>query len=247
VAILRQYRRRSTVDAACELYPSLKGKEWFFDRVPANFWADLANQRRFASWLKGKLGIVHWTDWYLVTDSALRSSELGASSILRIYRSSIYKMCVNLYPERKWDELRFKKLGKIQKLMGKILLTEMKGLEVKTNYLHPDLRFKDSGRKMELDFWFPTRNLAIEYQGEYHDTPRGGTRQASKLLGRRKQLDDEKRLACARLGIILIEIWHHQVSHERETIRNLLIEALGYYSAPVSLLRPLDNSLRVTK
>jgi very-short-patch-repair endonuclease len=122
--------------------------------------------------------------------------------------------------------------------MQRIVRDEIGEGEALFNYLHPDLRFMRSGRKMELDMWFPERMLAIEYQGEYHDTPRGKAGTAMADLELRRQMDAEKRAACAQAGITLIEIWHHQVKDRHDIIRTILREALSGYKAPVSLLMP---------
>lgn len=199
-----------------------------------NFWADISNQRRFARWLEGKLCIKQPSDWYLITGASLRNSELRASSLLNRYGQSVYKICCGLYPRIKWNAASFKRIGKTKRLMQTILVQEMKVQGVQLNYLHPDLRFSRSGRKMELDFWFPEKQLAIEYQGEYHDTPRG---RGLEMLRLRQEMDAEKRAACAAAGITLVEIWHHQVKYNHRTIRVLLTEALSGHTAPVSLLR----------
>jgi hypothetical protein len=238
VALLRYYPRGSTVDAACELHPSLKGKEWLFERVPENFWADIRNQRRFLRWLEAKLGIGDPSEWYLVTGAMLRNPALRGHSLLNRYNQSIYRICCAVYPRTNWNPALFKKLGKIERLMQRIVRDEIGDGEAFFNYLHPDLRFMRSGRKMELDVWFPERMLAIEYQGEYHDTPRGKAGTAMADLELRRQMDAEKRAACAQAGITLIEIWHHQVKDRHDIIRSILREALSGYKAPVSLLMP---------
>jgi hypothetical protein len=71
------------------------------------------------------------------------------------------------------------------------------------NQVHSGLIRKESGRKMELDIFLPSENLAFEYQGEHHYYD-------IYAVGRNRwlqsQKDEEKREACQREGITLIEI-----------------------------------------
>jgi hypothetical protein len=73
------------------------------------------------------------------------------------------------------------------------------------NYKHPDLRFATSDRKMELDVWVPSEQLALEYQGEQHFFPVkffGGANKFKKTQAR----DIEKLETCMRKGINLIAV-----------------------------------------
>ena len=65
------------------------------------------------------------------------------------------------------------------------------------------LRFKDSKRPMQLDFFFPDLLIAIEYQGEQHYRLAWGD---EKTLEKLQKRDQEKRIACKNYGIELIEI-----------------------------------------
>lgn len=40
--------------------------------------------------------------------------------------------------------------------------------DIHINYLHPLMRFKDTGKPIELDLYIPSLSLAFEYQGEQH-------------------------------------------------------------------------------
>ena len=72
---------------------------------------------------------------------------------------------------------------------------------MKENYLHENLAWDQSGLPMELDIYLPKERLAFEYQGEGHY-------QDIYALGhkwKQKQRDEEKKRACDRQGITLIE------------------------------------------
>jgi hypothetical protein len=85
------------------------------------------------------------------------------------------------------------------------------------NIRHEELLHEGSGEAMELDIFLPKECLAFEYQGEQHYWDVYG-------LGNqweRKQRDKEKREACIRKGITLIEIpfwWDKSISSLAATI-----------------------------
>src|SRR5690349_19831418 len=73
--------------------------------------------------------------------------------------------------------------------------------DVFEDYEHPELFFS-SGRRMQLDVYIPNEQLALEYQGEQHfyDAYNIGPQ------WNYQQRDQEKRLACKKHGITIIEI-----------------------------------------
>ncbi|MDA0649303.1 MAG: DUF723 domain-containing protein [archaeon] len=97
-------------------------------------------------------------------------------------------------------------------------------LDVLYDYKHPDMRFKKSNRKMELDIWVPNISLGIEYQGEQHyeefwqgnvELNEHQTQHASIIR------DEEKRIACFTNGIPLIEIpytWNATIDYVKDVL-----------------------------
>ena len=89
----------------------------------------------------------------------------------------------------------------IFEMMGAIFPNEV----IHFDFKHPELRFRKTNRKMELDIWVPGLKLAIEYQGHQHYEAAdywGGEEGLRKIQRR----DKEKRKACKQAGIRLIEI-----------------------------------------
>ena len=89
---------------------------------------------------------------------------------------------------------------------------------------------------MELDFWIPQWNIAIEYQGEHHyyDVYHVSVR------WRQKHRDEEKRMICLSRGITLIEVpyrWDFERSSLIATIRkerkDLLMSFAGQEGDPI--------------
>ena len=91
------------------------------------------------------------------------------------------------------------------------------------DYKHPNL-FYPSGRKMELDIFVESLSLAIEYQGEYHYEGFWGGRgitNNSQEIESIQLLDRQKKDACEKLGITLIEIpftWDRTIEFVRKTL-----------------------------
>lgn len=106
---------------------------------------------------------------------------------------------------------------KEQNLLFEIVKSLLPNKTVLYCYKHPDLRFKRSGWKMELDIFIPELNFAIEYQGIHH----------FKQLPNRKNLvlvqamDKEKKLACIEHNINLQEVVYTW-KKDKESIEKLL-------------------------
>jgi hypothetical protein len=85
-------------------------------------------------------------------------------------------------------------------------------------YKQADMVFFPSKFKMSFDAYLPNLKLAFEYQGEQHYGRHGIQRFNAKGLAIR---DEQRRQACARNGITLIEIpywWDQQLSSLVATI-----------------------------
>jgi len=70
------------------------------------------------------------------------------------------------------------------------------------DFKHSGLQYYGTHREMELDVYIPSLNLAIEYQGEQHYMHHhvyGSPEEQRKR-------DEEKYLACERLGLTLIHV-----------------------------------------
>lgn len=77
-------------------------------------------------------------------------------------------------------------------------------VEVIEEYRHPDLRYS-TNRLMELDAFIPSMGIAFEYQGQMHYHSSSHFGDSSK----RKRADEEKKLACQKHGILLVEVHSH--------------------------------------
>lgn len=190
--------------AITELFPDHEYKEWQFLRVPRDFWKKKENHRRAIDWLiKDVLLITHPEDFYSIRERDFEAN--GLSALLRHYGGAKRAIIQN-YPEHEFEEHLFEKIGKAAKRLFSILSLMYPELEIKWRYKHRQMRYTKSGYPMELDIYIPKLEFGIEYQGGQHKempTHWGGDSGGEIQVAR----DNEKREACTRMGIRLLEIW----------------------------------------
>ena len=177
------------------IFPDHDWKEFLFSSTPKGWWYHDSNWIVYLDWLKVKLGFDSMEDWYLVTvDDFIRHN--GASP-LKITGSSPSKIVLKTYPEYDWEVERFYDGKKNQKRLFRIIRDIFPNQIIHFDFKHHEMRFESSNYPMELDIWIPSLNLAFEYQGEQHYDD-------EDVMKR----DEQKRSACAKKSIHLIEIPH---------------------------------------
>ncbi|MBI2757063.1 MAG: hypothetical protein HYX49_00115 [Chloroflexi bacterium] len=187
--------------AVTETFPEYQWVEWMFNVVPQGFWKKKTNRKNYLNWLANRLGITDLKEWYEITKK--RFVDNYGSGLLDYYHNSCALAVLDCFPNYDWEIENFSQRRANQKRIYKIVKAIWS--DTKWQYKHPDLRFKDSGRKMELDIWIPSMKIGIEYQGEQHFFPvkQWGGDIALKNLQTR---DQEKRDVCKVKDIKLIEI-----------------------------------------
>jgi hypothetical protein len=123
-----QYYNGSLYDALKTLYPQYNWDPSRFGRAPkrywnegvnqqqqpdtsysSKYWDDVQNQRKRFDSLANELGIKFFDDWYKFTGQEILTR---ARFIDEYYNKSLYSALKNIYPEHKWDPLRFPKAPK---------------------------------------------------------------------------------------------------------------------------------------
>jgi len=91
------------------IYPQHDWDPLRFRRVPANYWASVANQKRFLDRLGSELGIgvSELSKWYQVPRRVI--VDRGGGRILDLYQDSIPAMLSAVYPHFSWDPLAFER------------------------------------------------------------------------------------------------------------------------------------------
>jgi hypothetical protein len=194
-----------------------------FTRVPAKYWHDIENRKKAIEKLGKILEIENMEDWYNVTAEDFRQN--GLSSLLHSrYSNSPEAAIRECFPNYKWESEKFGDELKRQKQVFEIAKVFFGEDNVIWNYKSSALKFKKSGRKIQLDIFVPQFNLALEYQGMQHYKSIkffGGDKQ----LAIRQKLDHEKREICFENGILLIEVSYTWKGSKSEIIR-LITDAL---------------------
>lgn len=68
------------------------------------------------------------------------------------------------------------------------------------------MTYSASGKPIEVDVYIPSLSLAFEFQGEQHFATGNEEKGFFHDLGYRQLKDEEKRSACKKLGLTLIEV-----------------------------------------
>ncbi len=178
------------------LYPEYQWQGWHFPHVPAHYWDRLENVKEFFEFVKRKVGITHFSEWFDLSNEHLRL--LGAGKELRT-NNKWKSLLERVYPEeyRQYypphhSQLKTNSsLSKSQILLTKVikqLFPEREDIHI--NYKHPTVNHPNSNQPIEFDIYIPSLNLAIEYQGEHHYKP---DFRNTELFQLQQQRDQSKR------------------------------------------------------
>lgn len=90
-----------------------------------------------------------------------------------------------------------------------------------------DMHKPKSGKALSYDFYLPTYNLLIEYQGEQHDHPVKYSKNmtdyiAKKRFDRQKENDKKKKQYANNNNIKLLEIWYWDYDNIKDILRRIL-------------------------
>ena len=137
----------------------------------------------------------------LYTGGSARSEQENDRTNVTSFRQALYELlrnCINLSRV----DLGLPQIGE-----GWISETD---LYYRVKRLFPDEEVVHHGRtawlgRQHLDIWLPTRNVAIEYQGEQHFIEIG-LFGGAEGLARTQERDEKKRTLCRANGVRLIEI-----------------------------------------
>jgi hypothetical protein len=198
-----QKKHGSPAEVVMAYVDNLEWIPWLSEKTPARFWADQSNRKRYLDWLAIRLGVTTLEDWYRVTDVDFRRH--GGRGLTAFFDNSPVAVVMSTYTDFPWQVEHFNIRMKRQRRLYRTILDLFPNDVVKWNYRHPKLRFSYSGQAMELDIYLPASRLAFEYQGIQHFQSVeffGGQHRFKEQLAR----DTEKRDACTRMRITLVEV-----------------------------------------
>lgn len=88
-----------------EYMPDYDWKPWLFRRIPANYWQNPENRRRYLLWLGEELGYRLPRDWYQLTGRDV--VQTGGGVLWRdIYRGRLLDLLRERYPNYSWNAAR---------------------------------------------------------------------------------------------------------------------------------------------
>ena len=157
-------------------------------------WNFIDKKRKKIIYLIKKYQIERKKDWYRIPSSIFR--KIGG----------YFPFLSTSFPTEKWaksqSSSRDKKSKQRSLFISLYSLFKQNNFQIIENYRH-DFIISNLNYKMELDFFIPSLNMAIEYQGEQHydDIPSGFS--GIELY---RQRDQRKLFCCNYLNINLIEI-----------------------------------------
>src|SRR3569623_603660 len=80
---------------------------WLEGRVPAGYWEEPANRRRYMWWLGQKLGFKKLDDWYRITTNDIKRDR-GAVVLYAYWKSSAVAAVQETFPNHEWNEWLFR-------------------------------------------------------------------------------------------------------------------------------------------
>jgi len=101
------------------LYPEKPWDPLKFSQAPRNYWNNnIANQKKLLNDIEVRMGLRDASngkesesfvdDWYKVSNRTFLS--FGGGPILNLYKSSLYEILSNFYPNMEWDKLKFSRV-----------------------------------------------------------------------------------------------------------------------------------------
>jgi hypothetical protein len=251
LGLLNGYYEGSLHKALEVLYPEIPWEFEFTQRRTKEFWNSVENQRSyFTEYLANRNGDV---SWHQISSGIRRSAQFwmcycnlkARYGQVRTTQSYISL----LFPEYSFDGRQGPSpgpqfpLSKGERDVFSYLDSLKLASDWQFNYKHPDLIHSRSGRLMELDFYSPSLQLAIEYQGMQHYLQQGW-RSTEPLEGQQMR-DEEKRNQCREAGIHLLEIdcrmWLKRSPEEK---LSLLID--GLVRAGIGAKLPIPEHVSIT-
>jgi hypothetical protein len=197
------------------VFPEYNWQMWRFDKVPRMYWDNEGNVRAYMQWFADKMNIHVLEDWKKVTTTQLYLSR--GKTLLCKYKG-IRPLLDMAFPQLEFQLGEAEKNNKSQAFLLKQTQHLFPEAAIQMNYRHPELIYS-TGYRMELDVFIPSLAIALEYQGQQHYT-------WHYLIGSPEEQiekDQEKRIACQRVGISLIEVpywWNFKAESLAPIIRN---------------------------
>ena len=213
--VLRNYK--STHQCLIKLFPeySLHLLDFQTQKAPIK----KEDFREIVEEMGRRMGFSKPEDWYLCGYEDFDTHRI--KSIRRFFGDSVSNTIMGLFPELNLQKDKFIGVSKTQDRIYGIVKCLFPENNIFYNHKHNELRFKDSGRKMEIDIFLPELNLGFEIQGKQH---RENIKAWGESLKSIKERDKEKAKAAKDFGINLIEIHDNEWDGQLTSFLKILDE-----------------------
>ena len=163
-SLLSYHYRNNLEDLLSTIYPNFP---WDF--------SNLLSKRQ----LRFKKHFHYYTEKLKIIQMNFKVSEMKDWYRIRLRTDyiNLYEALSTVFPHMKWDMESF--IYRSKKTMQRMLYLKTKSIfhkfDIFENYRHPKVIYTDYFFPVEYDVFFPSLNLAFEYQGEqhYNDMPSG--------------------------------------------------------------------------
>jgi hypothetical protein len=157
MAILTRYD--SPLQTLTNIFPEYNWRPWRFARIPPGFWTRKNNVREFFEWfidqLPPNINLALVPRQYIV--------KLGGSSLVSGTNVDMISLLAKYFPEKDWSHFGNLNISNGQATLYLIVQKYFPDEQIHLNYQHPSMVFS-SQRKVELDIFLPSLQLAFEYQ-----------------------------------------------------------------------------------
>jgi hypothetical protein len=197
--MLKKYYEDAPSNAVMDLYPEHTWHIWRFDPVPRNFWKDVHLHAEYFIWMAARLNIKSPNEW-----NTKNKEDCGLFSFTRY--GSLPMALQKIFPEWRGFNTCNKSISEGHRGVIDAIRASLQTQEViEVNYYPHNLRRKSTGKKMQLDIYIPSINLAVEYQGEQHYEMTSYFKDKERV-GKQRMRDKEKEKACLEAGIKLVQV-----------------------------------------
>ena len=195
--------------------PKIDFKIYNFKNTVLNFWSEGKNIRD---------AILDFTkeNNISILDIPSIGSEVfinnGFRGMFQKYKT-LYEICINYFPEHKWNKDDFHKRQKTQKRVYALLKKHKNNISYNERKKH-GLVFSETKRKMEIDIYCHDEKWGIEVDGAQHKN--NVFKVEDKIFKRQIECDREKEIAAAENNIKLIRIDQEKIAKMKN--KEILLE-----------------------
>lgn len=217
--ILCQRVHRGFQEALEKVYSEYQWHPWLFRNVQHGLWTDSNARKSCLEWIGHQLGVKQMHQWLSVSKSQVK--EIRGGSLVYHFGDSWLRTLTSVFPQFNWPSFLLQSNSQ-QRVFRATKSSFISNEQLFINYKVPAME----GSRIELDLYFPSLSLALEYQGEMHH------RSFSGKVTKRHLKDQQKKDFCKIHGITVIEVpywWNHSIQSLLSSIHKVRPDIQSIY------------------